>query len=89
MGKHKPGNGNEWHGVITLPALLVFILILSSCSRGAGTGTETGSGAEQPARPNIIMILADDIGYSNIGSCGSGIRTPNLDRLAAKYPHPG
>ena len=32
-------------------------------------------------RPNIIVILVDDMGYSDIGCFGSEIRTPNLDRL--------
>lgn len=33
-------------------------------------------------QPNIILILGDDIGYSDIGPFGSEIKTPNLDRLA-------
>ena len=34
-------------------------------------------------RPNIVLILADDMGYSDIGCFGSEIRTPNLDRLGS------
>ena len=36
------------------------------------------------ARPNIILILADDMGYSDIGCFGSEILTPNLDSLATR-----
>ncbi|WDE95210.1 sulfatase-like hydrolase/transferase [Lentisphaera profundi] len=35
-------------------------------------------------RPNIIMIVGDDIGFSDIGAYGSEISTPNLDKLADK-----
>ena len=36
------------------------------------------------SRPNIVLILADDMGWSDIGCFGSEIATPNLDRLAAE-----
>ena len=33
--------------------------------------------------PNILMIVLDDVGYSQLGCYGGPIETPNLDRLAA------
>ena len=36
----------------------------------------------RPDSPNIVVILVDDLGYSDIGPFGGEIRTPNLDRLA-------
>lgn len=38
--------------------------------------------AAQAKRPNIILMMADDMGFSDIGCYGSEIATPNLDRLA-------
>ncbi|MBM3724225.1 MAG: hypothetical protein FJW40_02205 [Acidobacteria bacterium] len=35
------------------------------------------------ARPNLLVILADDLGFSDLGCYGGDIETPNLDRLAA------
>ncbi|KAJ5692591.1 alkaline-phosphatase-like protein [Penicillium macrosclerotiorum] len=35
-------------------------------------------------RPNFLFILADDLGFSDIGCYGSEIRTPNIDRLASE-----
>jgi arylsulfatase A-like enzyme len=42
------------------------------------------TGTAQKNRPNIILILADDMGFSDIGCFGSEIKTQNLDNLAYK-----
>ena len=42
------------------------------------------SSAAEPVRPNILLIVADDLGYEDLGCQGQReVRTPNLDRLAA------
>jgi arylsulfatase len=51
---------------------------LPGCIHGAGGAQASGK------RPNILIIFADDMGYSDIGCYGSEIRTPNLNRLASE-----
>jgi arylsulfatase len=49
---------------------------------GLGVGGE--GRCQEASRPNVVLIMADDMGYSDIGCYGGEVRTPNLDRLAAE-----
>ena len=40
--------------------------------------------AQNASAPNIVLIMCDDMGFSDIGCYGSEIQTPNLDKLAAE-----
>jgi arylsulfatase A-like enzyme len=55
--------------------LVVQALALMTMAVAAQTGVK---------RPNILLIVADDLGYNEIGAFGSEIRTPNLDQLASQ-----
>jgi arylsulfatase A-like enzyme len=50
----------------------------------AGAFKTSAATAQTDARPNIIVILVDDMGWSDIGPYGGEIPTPNLDALAAR-----
>src|SRR6185436_16782689 len=73
IGNRPAGAGRHLHICL---AMLVVLL----------TWTMSGFAAESStAKPNIIFILADDLGYGDIGAFGqTRIRTPNLDRLASE-----
>ena len=55
-----------------LLAIFFLALILINCSKGQ----------RKADKPNIIIILADDLGYGDIGVFGNkNIRTPNIDQM--------
>jgi len=63
---------------------------LAACSGGevpaesdAGNAPAASAQAEPERRPNLVLIVADDLGWSDIGAFGGEIPTPNLDALVA------
>lgn len=60
------------------------VWLLLFCVADAKAQKEGDKQAGATGRPNIILIMADDMGFSDIGSYGGEIPTPNLDKLAAK-----
>lgn len=60
-------------------ALALLLLVLVAQPAMAGSRADDQSSAK---RPNILLIVADDLGYADLGSFGSNIETPNLDTLA-------
>jgi arylsulfatase len=61
--------------------MVVMVALLLAARPSARFATATAQ--RQPTRPNIIVIMSDDMGWSDIGCYGGEINTPNLDALAA------
>ena len=61
--------------------LLSLIVLLTACTPDSEIDVDDANTNDE--RPNILLIVADDMGYSDIGAYGGEIATPNLDDLAA------
>ncbi|MCL4151991.1 UNVERIFIED_CONTAM: hypothetical protein GTU68_050701, partial [Idotea baltica] len=59
---------------------LASLLILSACTNSESAIVKKETSEQK--RPNVLLIVADDLGFTDIGSFGSEIPTPNLDELA-------
>ena len=64
-----------------------FLTTIVAGGVAGGCGTNGADEAISPStvdgRPNILLITADDLGFSDVGAYGGEILTPNIDRLAA------
>lgn len=56
--------------------------LVATCGLAATLGAAPTE-AKDESKPNILLILVDDMGFSDIGAFGSEVATPNLDKLAA------
>jgi len=68
--------------LFTGPRICVLLLLLRSIILQDSFAAEPNSNLEDRRPPNILLIVADDLGFNDLGAYGSEISTPNLDSLA-------
>ena len=65
------------HALFSVTFVLLFVWMAGLA------GTVAAQETESQSRPNFLLVVADDLGWADIGAFGSVIRTPNIDKIAA------
>jgi len=79
------GDGGRTAGRLGVRVVALVSAMSIAVTAAAAPATAAGPAADPPPRPNLVVILADDLGWGELGVYGQRrIRTPNLDRMAAE-----
>lgn len=74
-----PSRRRHW-----LRGYLSIISFMVGAGLASAAGTAAAQASETQSPPNFLVVLADDLGWADIGAFGSEIRTPNIDKLAGQ-----
>ncbi|MFX5522457.1 sulfatase-like hydrolase/transferase, partial [Acinetobacter baumannii] len=68
----------KYRAILSSLSIALFSLSLAGCNDNDNQENVVST----PKQPNILFIMADDLGYSDLGAFGGEIHTPNIDSLA-------
>lgn len=80
MNKQNPHKHTKLRSAIALSAILTTAVACAPTAGDASQQSTPSAGVEEP--PNILMVLVDDLGYTDLGAYGGEAETPNIDELA-------